>query len=372
MKKPKKPQPPKNLDSLANAPYAEFLIEMAEQINQVVFVFDVDTSQFLYLNPSFESIWTMTRESVSTHPENIVKSIHKDDLDFLTHAYQELKEGTEQNVEFRIIHPDDSEATIRLSAFLMKTRTGKVAIAGFATDVTEYKKYSDILKRHAAKKNSILEILSHDLAGPLSSIQGLVTILERKSQKKEDIEILQLIKETSARGITLIRDFVKQEFLESADVELIKTRVDLVSKILQVIEQYKLSEQTIAKTFHFKSSSEKIYAEIDEVKFIQVINNLISNAIKFTYDGGIITTSVEEKKDYILISIQDNGIGIPEHMREGLFEKFTKARRPGIKGEPSVGLGMSISKTIVEWHNGNIQFDSQENKGTTFYIEIPK
>lgn len=353
-------------------PYAEFLIEMAEQINQVLFVFDVATSQFLYLNPAFESVWTLTRETVSTHPENVIKSIHKDDLDFLTNAYQELKGGTQQNVEFRINHPDDSESTIRLSAFLVKTRTGKVAIAGFATDVTEYKKYSDILKRHAAKKNSILEILSHDLAGPLGSIQGLATILEGNTQKKEDIEILQLIKETSTRGITLIRDFVKQEFLESADVELIKTRVDLVSKIQQVIEQYKLSEQNIAKTFHFSSSKEKIYAEIDEVKFMQIINNLISNAIKFTYDGGVITTRIEDKNKSVVISIQDDGIGIPEHMREGLFEKFTKARRPGIKGEPSVGLGMSITKTIVEWHNGTIYFESKENKGTTFYIEIPK
>ena len=183
---------------------------------------------------------------------------------------------------------------------------------------------------------------------------------------------MQLIKETSTRGITLIRDFVKQEFLESADVELIKTRVELVSKIQQVIEQYKLSEQNIAKTFHFSSSKEKIYAEIDEVKFMQVINNLISNAIKFTYDGGVITTRIEDKNKSVVISIQDDGIGIPEHLREGLFEKFTKATRPGIKGEPSVGLGMSITKTIVEWHDGTIGFESKENKGTTFYIEIPK
>jgi two-component system sensor histidine kinase VicK len=112
--------------------------------------------------------------------------------------------------------------------------------------------------------------------------------------------------------------------------------------------------------------------EADEVKFMQVINNLISNAIKFTHDGGIITIRIEEKKNLILISIQDNGIGIPEHLQDGLFEKFTKARRPGIKGEPSVGLGMSISKTIVEWHKGRMWFESKEHKGTTFYIELPK
>jgi two-component system sensor histidine kinase VicK len=74
----------------------------------------------------------------------------------------------------------------------------------------------------------------------------------------------------------------------------------------------------------------------------------------------------------VLITIQDNGIRIPAHLQEGLFEKFTKARRPGLRGEESVGLGMSIIKTIVEWHQGKIYFESEENKGSTFYIELPR
>jgi two-component system sensor histidine kinase VicK len=70
--------------------------------------------------------------------------------------------------------------------------------------------------------------------------------------------------------------------------------------------------------------------------------------------------------------VADNGIGIPLSMQAGLFEKFTRARRPGIRGEESVGLGMSIIKTIVEWHGGRIWFESKENEGSTFFVEIPK
>ncbi len=120
-----------------------------------------------------------------------------------------------------------------------------------------------------------------------------------------------------------------------------------------------------------KTGEEKIYVPIDEYKFIQVINNLISNAIKFTPDGGVITVRIKPEKETVQISVSDTGVGIPEHLQEGLFEKFTKARRPGLKGEPSVGLGMSIIKTIVEWHGGKIWFESKENKGTTFHIELP-
>ena len=170
----------------------------------------------------------------------------------------------------------------------------------------------------------------------------------------------------------LIRDFIKQEFLETSQVSLVKVRVDLIERLRSIIEQYQHSQLNMAKTFHLESTSEKIFIAIDADKFFQVINNLISNSIKFTHDDGVISLRVEEKKKTILITVQDNGIGIPKKYHDGLFDKFTKARRPGIRGEESVGLGMSIIKTIVEWHTGKIWFESEENKGTTFYVEIPK
>ena len=138
------------------------------------------------------------------------------------------------------------------------------------------------------------------------------------------------------------------------------------------MEEYQTTQQLTGKTFHFLPGSDKLYLELDDFKFMQVSNNLISNAIKFTPDGGEITVALEEKEDRVLIRVADTGIGIPEKFHATLFDKFTRARRTGIKGEPSVGLGMSIIKTIVEWHQGKIWFESRENKGTTFFIEVPK
>ncbi len=104
-----------------------------------------------------------------------------------------------------------------------------------------------------------------------------------------------------------------------------------------------------------------------------VINNLLSNSLKFTpYDGKIEVSITEPNEKEILIKVKDDGIGIPSDLQPFLFDKFTKARRKGIHGEPTTGLGMSIIKTIVEWHNGRIWFESSEGIGTTFYIEIPK
>lgn len=126
------------------------------------------------------------------------------------------------------------------------------------------------------------------------------------------------------------------------------------------------------KTFSFVTSCDKVYVSLDDTKFMQVVNNLISNAIKFTPDGGKITLALEEQDESLLVRVEDTGVGIPQKYHATLFDKFTNARRPGIKGEPSVGLGMSIIKTIVEWHQGKIWFESEENKGTRFFVQIPK
>jgi two-component system sensor histidine kinase VicK len=146
----------------------------------------------------------------------------------------------------------------------------------------------------------------------------------------------------------------------------------MVERFEEIMEQYKQSENQIAKTFCFFPGGEEIYVEFDDMKLMQAVNNLISNAIKFTPKGGIITVCLTDKDKTVLITVADNGIGIPQKYHDTLFDKFTRARRPGLNGEPTTGLGMSIIKTIVEWHRGQIWFESEENKGSTFYIEIPK
>jgi two-component system sensor histidine kinase VicK len=81
---------------------------------------------------------------------------------------------------------------------------------------------------------------------------------------------------------------------------------------------------------------------------------------------------VEEKDSSVVFSVSDNGIGIPEQYHSVLFEKFTTARRKGLQGEPTTGVGMSVVKTIIDWHEGKVWFDSKENEGTTVFFELPK
>lgn len=353
-----------------------FFEKAAQQSSILYFAFDLTSNKFLYLSNAFEKIWKMKPIIITDNPYTILDTIHQDDIDYLTKHFHELIMGKKkQDIEFRIDMPE-TKAWITLKPILIsQEENGKAIIVGTAEDISKKKQAEMHMANFAAKKDSVLEILSHDLAAPFNNIKGLSSILMKKAQDEDlpDFErIIKMIESTSERSIRLIREFVKHEFLHSKDAALKKDRVDIVKKMKLIIDQYKESEEEIAKQFNFVSSADHILIAIDVYKFSQVINNLISNAIKFTEDHGEITLTIEDKKDQVIISVADNGIGIPAKYHDTLFERFNRARRPGLKGEPSVGLGMSIIKTIVEWHDGKIWFESEVDKGSTFYIALPK
>ncbi|MGI4020536.1 MAG: sensor histidine kinase [Janthinobacterium lividum] len=350
------------------------MFALAAHDQRICGAFNVATSQFIYMNAAFEKFFQINPAIVSI--AEILDMIHPDDRVYLGENYRAMESGVfKNNLEFRILLPNKKEHTLRLSMFFDEGQSGERVLIGYLDNISDAKANSNKLNEYANKKNSILNILSHELAGPLNSIDSLTTLLDNETKYLENKEIGQwiaLMRETSRNGINLIQEFIQQEFIESAGVALIKKRTELVVIFRNAILKYQQLNVQSAKFFSYETNANTIYAEIDESKFFQAINNLISNAIKFTPDGGTITLGIEERAQNLLITVADNGIGIPEKYHATLFDKFSEARRKGLKGEPSVGLGMSIIKNIIGWHEGKIWFESEENKGTTFYIEMAK
>lgn len=342
----------------------------------VYFIADTVNNTFHYLSPAFATIWELNADAVKKNPKLLLDSIRQEDRIHVRNCYLDLLEnGRANNVEFRIITPSGAEKYIRSSIFILSGQNQGDTIAGIAGDFSVIRRNIFYMEKINARKNSMLEILAHDLKGPIGTINMLASSIRREvavAENTQVIEAAKYIQEICKRNITLIRDLVNAEFLESSEAELRKERADLVWEINDVIQNYKRAEDVLVKTFSLTSSAEKIYIGLDSLKFMQVINNLISNAIKFTYDNGLIKVDIMDQGKTVLITISDNGIGIPEHLQPYLFDKFTRARRTGLRGEEPVGLGMSIIKAIVEMHGGHITFNSRENEGTSFYIELPK
>ena len=120
----------------------------------------------------------------------------------------------------------------------------------------------------------------------------------------------------------------------------------------------------------FHAPAEPVYAGIRAPKFTHVLRNLLTNAVKFTPAGGQVTITLQKEGGKIMLQVSDTGIGIPAHLQESIFQKFTKANRLGTEGESTTGLGLYIVKQIVEKHKGKIWVESKENAGSTFFIQL--
>jgi two-component system sensor histidine kinase VicK len=215
-------------------------------------------------------------------------------------------------------------------------------------------------------------LLAHDLRGPLGVASNMSNALAHELANERLAGAAGGISKILMQSINLITDLIEREFIETINVALVKKSIDIVTKINEYFTECKASEEITKRKFEFTSSHKSIFIDLDESKFMQVINNLMTNALKFTEDGGKISCHVEDCGHSVLFTFSDNGVGIPEELHTFLFDKFTDARRPGLHGEPSIGLGLSIVKVILDWHAGSIRVESAEDAGTKFIFEIPK
>ena len=242
-----------------------YLAAYTESADLIFFAYDIAARRFSFLNPAFEKLWRKTRKSVLENPTELLKTIHPEDKAHVAQIYRELLEGAIiTDVEFRIVLRDKTERWICVKPLLLGE---ELILTGSAEDITNQKQYNDTLKKYSEKKNSILNILSHDLAGPLGMIHNLSLMLEEdlKSNGNEAIhQLVGLIERSSKQGMQLIQEFIKQEFLESASVALVKRRVDLVQAMRESMEEYQATQQLTGKIFHCHPNNDKVFLVLDD------------------------------------------------------------------------------------------------------------
>jgi len=347
--------------------------QLADQSEDITFIYDPNESRFLYVNKAFEIITKKKCSELLSKPNLLLKIIHKDDLIFVKKNYKILLGKTTCSLlNFRIIRSDSTERWLRSKIYPILKENKIQYLTGVAEDDSARKATIFNMQKVNGWKDSNLEILSHDLRGPIGTVKILASLIAKKIPENKEIHKLTgMIEEISKRNITLIQALLKREALDTAVVELSPERIDVVWEIHQVTDIFIKSQEALKKQILFNYSHEKLYAEVDSMKFLQIINNLISNAIKFTNENGKITIHAQKLEKTFLVTVVDDGIGIPKSLQPILFTKYTKAGRTGIEGEESIGLGMWIIKLLTEQHGGRVWFESKPNKGSTFYVEIP-
>lgn len=340
---------------------------------EVYFTYNLKEKRLEYLNPAFEKITCLESELVLHNPRLLFVIIHKDDHIYLRDKLESIvNEKHPSAVSFRIIREDGQQRWIKLNIYPIVTDENVCYLTGLGEDDTPRRASLLNMDKFTAWQGASLEILAHDLRAPIGSIKMLAAIIAKKLHDNlEVVKLTAMIEKIAQKNINLIQSLLQREQLLTEALEIKTERLDAVCEINQAIAMYIESEENLQKHISFTYSQGKIYAELDSLKFLQVINNLVSNAIKFTNEYGNITIHLEKLENTFLLSVQDDGIGIPKNLQPYLFQKYTEAGRTGVNGQESVGLGMWIVKSVVEEHHGKIWFESTEGSGSTFYVEIP-
>ncbi len=225
-----------------------------------------------------------------------------------------------------------------------------------------------------AEKNDIMGIVSHDLKNPISAVLGITEMMKPSSGFDISLQDYQqfagLIHQTATNMLELVKGLLDDHWLESGAMELTLTAMDMSMMVGFVVGDYRQRATDKNIALHC-DAPEGMMARADERRLHQVLDNLISNAVKYSPTGKEVFVRVRRHENAIRIEIQDQGPGLTEDDKAKLFGKFARLSAQPTGGEHSSGLGLSIVKKMVEAMNGRVWCESEFGHGATFIVELP-
>ena len=240
----------------------------------------------------------------------------------------------------------------------------------------ELKQSNQELKKANKLKDQFLSMASHELKTPITSIRGQAQLgmlrLKKQAELPPELEpvrtSLERIDQYTHRLNSLVDDLLDLSILSSGKIKLRSTRCDLGELCCEVItEQQTLSDRAI--TLELPSSPVLLQADCERLN--QIVTNLVSNAIKYSAEHSAIRVGISQSQDTALVQVHNEGTPIPKELQANLFEPFYRTPAAQSSSKKGWGLGLAISKQIVERHGGRIWVESSQEKGTTFSIELP-
>ncbi|SFJ22334.1 MULTISPECIES: cell wall metabolism sensor histidine kinase WalK [unclassified Bacillus (in: firmicutes)] len=260
----------------------------------------------------------------------------------------------------------DEPYILRASFSIIQKENGK--INGFIAvlyDVTEQ-------ERIERERREFVANVSHELRTPLTTMRSYLEALGEGAWQDPNIapQFLQVTQEETERMIRLVNALLQLSKLDSTEYRLMKEWVDFTQFFSNIIDRFEMSKE---QNVSFKRSFSKRarFIEIDEDKITQVLYNIISNALKYSPEGGTITYRLREREDMLEISISDQGVGIPKENVDKIFERFYRVDKARSRKLGGTGLGLAIAKEMIQAHGGSIWAKSEEGKGTTIYFMLP-
>ena len=276
--------------------------------------------------------------------------------------------GIPDESEWTYIRKDGSRFPVLLSITAVRDADGEIlGFLGVGSDLTERKKVDQM-------KSEFVSTVSHELRTPLTSIRGALGLVLGKGGKDLPPKFLRLLEtanRNSERLTFLINDILDLEKINAGKLDFQLASVNLESLSQRAIDENEGYAHThkVNLKLSFEADSETAI-RVDEQRLLQVFANLISNAVKYSPENEFVEIKVQQLNDRVRVSVIDNGPGIPDEFRSRIFGRFAQADSSDTREKGGTGLGLTITKAIIEQLGGNIGFHSEPGKGSEFFFEL--
>lgn len=340
-----------------------------QSIGDGVFVIDKDNKITIFNKAATEISGFSEKEVVGKKYDKVLKFIWeksgKVNDGFIKEAIRTGKVTKVKNHTV-LIRKDGKRVAVADSAAPFKDKKGKIigCVVVFR-DVTRERRISQM-------ESEFVSIASHQLRTPITAIQWLMErILKKEKISKKGREYLDSIHTSAQRLNTLVNLLLNVSKIEVGKISVSFAESEIVEFVKSYLEEWKALCVKKKLTLVFKKYPKTLKVFTDNNLFRNVLQSLVSNAIEYTLEKGRIEVSLEKKENSFLLVVNDTGIGIPKKEQATIFEKFTRGSNAKLLKTDGTGLGLYFTKQVVKLLGGKIWLKSEENKGTTFYVELP-
>jgi PAS domain S-box-containing protein len=360
----------------------------AESSKDVFWLADLDSCRLLYVSPRFEALWGIEPAALIDDPSQWNRAVEADDADRLPQPFFADAPGNEETVrEYRIAGRDGRTRWIRDRRFALRDGEGGARIGGIAEDVTERKQREidnlALLERERCAradaeaatqaKDEFLAVVTHELRSPLNAIRGWSHVLRHGSTLQPmQLKALDAIDRNTQAQAHLVDDLLDSQRILCGTLQLDLGRVPLAVLVEEAIESVRPA--ATLKRIRLEASHDPsvtmVMADADRLR--QALAKLLSNAVKFTPEDGIVSVATRRGDDGLAIEVRDTGIGIEPSQLPLLFGRFQQGDSSNARRANGLGLGLTLAQQLVELHGGRLAVHSEGvGHGSTFTIELP-
>jgi two-component system, OmpR family, sensor histidine kinase VicK len=312
----------------------------------------------ILINEPAAKLLNVSRETVLSQPIVFLLGIEG------KYSYEDLLE--EQESVILDYSTNKNHYILRAHFSVIQKETGFVnGLITVLHDITEQEKID-------MERREFVANVSHELRTPLTTMRSYLEALADGAWKDEEIapNFLEVTRTETERMIRLVNDLLQLSKMDSKDYILKKEWTDSVLYFGRIIDRFEITKEKNI-IFNRMLPNQEIFIEMDQDKLTQVLDNIISNALKYSPEGGKVSFILEEEEDKIRISISDEGVGIPKEDLGKIFDRFYRVDKARSRNLGGTGLGLAIAKEVIKAHGGEIWAASEEGKGTTISFTLP-